>query len=89
MDLFEKIVSMFREQARAGIFPAHLEHADLSRATTLGDLGIDSLGKMALLTALMDLADQYFPDDAFKDDHTLEEIAQIAGAAPSSIAALN
>lgn len=82
MALFENIVTMLREQAEAGIFPAHLQHAELSRTTRLGDLGIDSLGKMALLTALMDLTDKYFPDDAFKDDHTLEEIAQIASSAP-------
>jgi len=78
--LYEQIVTMLRDQARAGVFPAHIAELPLGPDTRLGDLGIDSLGKMGLLTSLMDLTDSYFPDDAFKDHHTLAEISAIAEA---------
>ena len=81
--LYEQIAIILRDQARAGVFPAHIAEFPLSPATRLGDLGIDSLGKMVLLTALMDLTDRYFPDDAFKDHHTLAEISAIAEGAPA------
>jgi acyl carrier protein len=80
MPLYEQIVTMLRDQARAGIFPAHIAELPLAPDTRLGDLGIDSLGKMGLLTSLMDLTDSYFPDDAFQDHHTLAEISVIAEA---------
>jgi acyl carrier protein len=78
---YDDIVNTLRNGAMDGVLPGHLKDALLTPATKLGELGIDSLGKMSLLAALMDLTDRYFPDDAFRDEHTLEEIAAIAGAA--------
>jgi acyl carrier protein len=41
---------------------------------------VDSLGRMALLTALMDLTDQYIPDTAFSEGQTLGTIVEQAAA---------
>lgn len=79
--LFEEIATRLRAEARSGSLPRHLEQIELTPTTKLGDLGIDSLGKMALLAALMEISDKYFPDDTFRDEHTLGEIAEIASGA--------
>lgn len=74
---FEQMVELLRSNARTGILPAHIAAMPLTPETRLGDLGIDSLGKMGLLSAVMDLTDKYIADDSFKDDHTLSEIVAI------------
>lgn len=84
-DLFAHIVSRIREDAAAGLLPGHLQTAPIEPSMTLGELGVDSLGRMALLTALMDLTDQYIPDTAFSEGQSLgaivEQVAAIAGPA--------
>jgi len=79
--LYDDIVNTLRAGAMDGTLPGHLKDAPLTPETKLGELGIDSLGKMSLLAALMDLTDRYFPDSAFREEHTLQEIAAIAGGA--------
>jgi acyl carrier protein len=78
--LYGQLVEMVREHARGGMLPDHLIDMPLTPQTRVSDLGVDSLGKMALLTALMDLTDKYLPDNALNDDQTLAEIAEIAGS---------
>ena len=79
-DLFESIVSRIREDAAAGLLPGHLQTAPIEPGMTLAELGVDSLGRMALLTALMDLTDQYIPDTAFAEGQTLGAIVEHAAA---------
>lgn len=78
--LFENIVSRIREDAAAGLLPGHLQTAAIEPTMTLTELGVDSLGRMALLTALMDLTDQYIPDTAFSEGQTLGAIVEQAAA---------
>ncbi len=74
---FEQLAELLRSNARAGILPAHIAEMPLTPETRLGDLGIDSLGKMGLLSAVMDLTDKYIADDSFNDENTLSEIVDI------------
>ena len=75
--LYDSIVQLLRDNAKAGILPAHISTMPLTPDTKLADLGIDSLGKMGLLSALMDLTDKYLPDNSIKDSHTLAEIVEL------------
>lgn len=82
--LFEAIVARIRDDAAAGLLPGDLQTAPIRPEMTLAELGVDSLGRMALLTALMDLTDAYIPDTAFTEGQTLGAIvAQAADLAGS------
>ena len=72
--VFDAIVAVIREGAGKGEFPGFLEALPITPHTRLEELGLDSLCKMSLLTALMDITDQYFPDELFEGRHTLGEI---------------
>lgn len=76
-DMYESIVALLRENAKSGILPAHIASMPLSRETKLGDMGIDSLGKMGLLSALMELTDRYLADNTFNDNTTLGQIVDV------------
>lgn len=75
--LYDQIVQLLRDNAKAGILPAHIASMPLAPQTRLADLGIDSLGKMGLLSALMDLTDKYLADESFNDSSTLAEIVEL------------
>ena len=75
--LYDQIIQLLRDNAKAGILPAHITAMPLAPETKLAELGIDSLGKMSLLSALMDLTDKYLADDSIKDSHTLAEIVEL------------
>ena len=49
--LYDQIVQLLRDNANVGILPAHIAVMPMTPETTLTDLGIDSLGKMGLLSA--------------------------------------
>ena len=74
----DDIIQLLRDNASSGILPAHIAAMPLGPDTTVADLGIDSLGKMGLLSGLMELTDTYLADDAIKDNHTLAEVAELA-----------
>jgi acyl carrier protein len=78
-NLFDTVVLRLREDAAAGLLPGYLQTAPIEPTMTLADLGVDSLGRMTLLTALMDLTDQYIPDTAFSQGQTLGDIVEQAG----------
>ena len=73
-NLFDDLVARIRDDAAAGLLPGYLQTAPIQPSMTLVDLGVDSLGRMAFLTALMDLTDQYIPDTAFSEGQTLGDI---------------
>ncbi len=75
--LHNQIINLLRESASNGALPAHIATMPLLPETALGELGIDSLGKMGLLSALMDLTDKYLADDAIKDENTLSDIVTL------------
>lgn len=79
-NLFEDIVARIRDDAAAGLLPGHLQTSTIEPSMTLAELGVDSLGRMALLTALMDLTDQYIPDTAFSEGQTLGAIVEQVAA---------
>jgi acyl carrier protein len=81
-NLFEAVVARIRDDAAAGLLPGFLQTAPIEPSMTLAELGVDSLGRMVLVTALMDLSDRYIPDTAFSDGQTLGQIvASAAGPA--------
>lgn len=84
MDTFDQLVNMLRKQAQAGILPEHIADMEITPDMKLGDLGIDSLGKMGLLSGLMEISDQYFSDDTFHDEQTLQEIVNIISTQPNN-----
>lgn len=82
--LFEAVVARIREDAATGILPGYLQTARISPEMTLSELGVDSLGRMALLTTLMDLSDAPFSEDDFSPQQTLGDI--VASAALDALA---
>jgi acyl carrier protein len=80
-NLFDAVVTRIREDAAAGLLPGSLTKASIDRDMTLTDLGVDSLGRMTLLTLLMDMTDQYIPDTAFNEGQTLGEIVDALSSA--------
>jgi acyl carrier protein len=75
--IYDQIINLLRENAKSGVLPPHVASMELSPATTLSDLGIDSLGKMGLLSALMDISDKYLSDDSIKDDDSIAHIVNL------------
>jgi acyl carrier protein len=75
--LYDQIIQLLRDSANSGALPAHIATMPLLPETALGELGIDSLGKMGLLSSLMDLTDKYLADDAIKDENTLADIVTL------------
>ena len=83
--LFDELVALMREDAASGLHPAYLMNAPIEPGMTLGELGVDSIGRMALLTALMNLTESHIEDDAFNDGATLGEIVERAAAQASEL----
>ena len=83
--LFDDLVALIREDAASGLHPAYLRNAPIEPAMTLGELGLDSIGRMALLTALMDLTEKHIADDAFNNGQTLGDIVELASAQASEL----
>lgn len=77
-DIFESLVSVIRDNAKNGDFPAFLNDMAITPDTTLDQLGLDSLCKMSLLASLMDITDKYFADESFTGTRTLREIVEHA-----------
>lgn len=83
---FPRLETLIRVNARTGLLPARLSNAPLDPSTTIADLGLDSLGMMTLLTALMEEADAYFSDDTFLARHTLADVVRICSEYPGDYA---
>ena len=79
--LIDTMIALIRDEAGNGTLPGRLRSVALTPQTRLGELGLDSLAKVTLLTALMDATDRYLPDELFDDGQTLAEIAARAVAA--------
>ena len=82
-DFFVTVVVRIREDAAAGLLLGCLQTDPIESSVTLAELGVDSLSRMALLTALMHLTDQYTPDTAFTEGQTpctiVEQVAAMVG----------
>lgn len=74
---YDRFVEMLRACAVRGEVPAHVASAAIQPNTRLIDLGIDSLGRMNLLAAVMQLADRYYPDSTFSEEMTIGQIARL------------
>lgn len=81
-ETYEKLIQSIRAEAQSGVLPSYLATHPFTPELRLGELGIDSLGKIALLTAVMDETDKYLPDDSFRDENTLQEVADFVENAP-------
>jgi acyl carrier protein len=59
----EDIISVIRELARDGQFPAHLVDGEISERDSVDTLGIDSIGAVYLIDRLEVLTGVPMPDD--------------------------
>lgn len=50
--MFELICDVLRENARNGVFPAHICDVSPTPQMSLSDLGLDSLGRLTVLSEL-------------------------------------
>ena len=73
----DQIKELLLDNARNGVLPAHVATMALGPDTKVEELGLDSLGKMTLLTGLMDLTDKFLADDSIKESSTLADIAAL------------
>jgi acyl carrier protein len=79
------IIDLIRNLARTAELPRRLETATISGDTRLADLGLDSLGTLALVEELGQMIGRVLPDDAFDPGITLGKLARdldFIGAAP-------
>ncbi|MBI1396071.1 MAG: hypothetical protein GC151_08845 [Betaproteobacteria bacterium] len=79
--LFDQLVARIREDATHGALPAFLQVASISPDMTLDELGMDSLGRMYLLTMLLELSDAPLSEEAFLPQRTLREIVEFVDTA--------
>lgn len=57
------IISVIRDLAAEGLFPAHLVDGEISEADSIDVLGIDSIGGVYLIDRLEELTGVAMPDD--------------------------
>jgi acyl carrier protein len=57
------IISVIRELAEKGLFPAHLLDGEISERDSIDALGIDSIGGVYLIDRLEELTGVAMPDD--------------------------
>lgn len=76
-DLIKNLIAAIQKDVQAGILPEHLNKLKITETTTIQDLNIDSLGKMNLMAALMDITDKYLSDDMFDDNMTIGQILAV------------
>lgn len=74
------LIEVVQELARAGDLPAHLADVELSQTATFADLGIDSLGALAIVEALEERIGRALPDDFVSADDTLATLGERAAA---------
>lgn len=75
-ELYDSLISLIDTHVQDGTLPDRLQTMDLQPDTHLDELGLDSISLVALLTSLMDMTDNYFPDSLFLGNPTLWEVAQ-------------
>jgi acyl carrier protein len=80
IDLFsvENLIDIIRELARQGDLPRDLGKVTLNSATKLEELGLDSLAKLILLSALDERRGIYIPDQMISTGMTLGYLADIS-----------
>jgi len=86
-DLLVLIVDELKRLAIEGVLPSYVSAMTITEQTRLDDLGIDSLGRMLLLSSLMNLTDQYLPDEALQHAETIENVLSAALSGMSHTAA--
>ena len=76
-DRFPLVMAALRALAGRGEVPRDLLSRELSPGSTIDELGIDSLGKLALLTELEDRTDIVIGEGALQGLKTLGDLAQL------------
>lgn len=84
----DDLIALIRELATQGELPRDLGKAALTPSTKLEDLGLDSLGKVILLSALDEWRGVYVPDHMISAGMTLGALAALgkthaSGRSPS------
>lgn len=71
------VIAEIRQMAGDGSAPPELIIKELSAHTELGELNLDSLGKLSLLSAVEDRADVILGEGDLQGMKTLGDLAQI------------
>ena len=74
-DMVDAVISLIRSLAQDGDLPRDLAAASLGAETRLEQLGLDSLGKMHLLSAIDERLHIFIPDDAVHPEMTIGVLA--------------
>ena len=71
------IITEIRQMSREGSAPPELGLKELSAQTELGELNLDSLGRLSLLSAVEDRADVILGEGDLQGMKTLGDLARI------------
>jgi acyl carrier protein len=70
------VIGAIRHLASLKLIPADLANRPLDGSTTLDELGIDSLGKLELLTEIEERADVMLSEGMLQGLRTLDDLAR-------------
>ena len=76
-DFFEEIVGVIRRLALSGDFPSDLVSLHITPQTLVKELGLDSMGELALMIEMTNLSGKYLPDAFFHENMTVGDLAAI------------
>jgi acyl carrier protein len=71
------VLDVLRDLSRERVIPADIADMPLSAATEIDDLGIDSIGKLNLLSELEDRADLALSESSLSGKRTLGDLAAV------------
>ena len=77
--IFSLVLAALRALAGRGEIPRDIANRELTSESTIDELGIDSLGKLALLTELEDRTDIVIGEGALQGLKTLGDLARLVG----------
>ncbi len=73
--MFEMICAVLRDCAKKGAIPAYIEELSITPNMSLGDVGLDSLGRLTVFSELCVALELPQLDFDLQDDISLESLA--------------
>jgi acyl carrier protein len=80
-ELLDDVLGLIRQLASDGDLPKALVNAPIGANTAIDDLGMDSVAKASLLTAIDESLGIFIPDDKISGEMTLGALADQVGRA--------
>jgi acyl carrier protein len=76
-DFFQEIVDVIRRLALGGDFPSDLLTLHITPQTLVEELGLDSMGELALMIEVTNLSGKYLPDAFLHENMSVGDLAAI------------